>query len=232
MQKKSTVTKKTQVAPFNGVGYGKDTTATSKPAKIPSSEKPKTNETTEKPKVGFYTFNALPKVVTKQIRFESFLRKYMPNFSDKQWKTQNMVQHAPSGLSKHVSDSILVFDFRDDVRGCFLLGATMFRMTNYSKCRMPYEQKARAILQIDSGTGTIVGRWTDWQPNTSTSRTRPGIYTHMVQKLGYRVSQIFQNQGAFQKAYKMGKIDSKYESEVCMFEETDSSFLKPLAKEG
>ena len=180
--------------------------ATSKPAKIPSSEKPKTNETTEKPKVGFYTFNALPKVVTKQIRFESFLRKYMPNFSDKQWKTQNMVQHAPSGLSKHVSDSILVFDFRDDVRGCFLLGATMFRMTNYSKCRMPYEQKARAILQIDSGTGTIVGRWTDWQPNTSTSRTRPGIYTTWFKSSAIAYRRFFRTKVPSKKLIKWARL--------------------------
>lgn len=118
------------------------------------------------------------------------------------WRNANAVgtKDTPSVLSKHVSESILVFSFKEvedeedqpslneSAAGnsnssgkTLVIGATMYRRNNRKKAA-PLDQNCQAVLRIRKTDCKIVQRWTDWSPNAYVPRMRPGIFVWMARK--------------------------------------------------
>lgn len=117
--------------------------------------------------------------VTAIQAFENFLKKLPP--VTKEWREANgvAVKDTPSGLSKHVRDTIFVFSHKTKDNGNLLLGAYMHRLNNRKKVPT-YDEKCKLVMEFDVASGDIVNKWTDWEPNASIQRMRPGIFVYVT----------------------------------------------------
>jgi len=110
--------------------------------------------------------------------FETFMKK-LPSITN-EWREANGVstKNTPSGLKKHVNDTLFVLTHKTTENGNLLLGAYMHRLNRRKKVQ-PYDLKCKLVMEFDI-TGNIFRKWTDWEPNASVERMRPGLFVHIT----------------------------------------------------
>ncbi len=122
----------------------------------------------------------------RALDFLNFIFRLPP--TDPTWRNDNGVgtMHTPSGLSKHIRDSTLVFSFKTltspeggttSRKPIFVLGATMHRRNN-RKASTPLERQCQAVIHIQESK--IINKWTDWEPNADRTRMCPGMFVWMI----------------------------------------------------
>jgi len=152
------------------------------------------------------------------------IRWLLPRVTNTQWKVANGLSPRPSGLSKHVRDSIMVFNFQTTDTGNPLIGATMYRL-NYKKTKPTYDLQCRVYMELHKFSAGIVQRWTDWIPNAN-SLEGTGIFIHMLDQLYYNKNiHVFRNEGALKRADESGKLNYTYERSLFIFEQ-DALWMK------
>ena len=106
------------------------------------------------------------------------------------WHKNNGVgSHAdtPSGLSKHIKHSLLVFSFKIN-RACLVLGATMYRR-NHKNRSEPLNRQCQAVIRIKNDK--ITHRWTDWSAHEQGAHIGSGIFVWLVRE--YLATKVLPN---------------------------------------
>ena len=106
------------------------------------------------------------------------------------WRSENGVgtEHTPTRLSRHISESILVFSFRSkrhhDSTTTQVIGATMYRRNNRKK-RSPMDKRGQLVVHVRQGV--IAHTWTSWSPNACNFHMQHGIFVWLFRDYIARV---------------------------------------------